>query len=348
MSVGVIDRAGDAAADGWNHGRIDAIRDVTPTIREFTISLDRVPTCAPGSHLKVQVAAEGRSDHRSYSVVGATGTTVRIAVKRQPDSRGGSAYMWTLSIGDAIAVAAPRCDFPLTHGAPHYLLLAGGVGITPMVAMAEQLAKRGASLRMVYAARSAEEFAYRLELSELLGDRLALFAADEGQSVNIATEIDRLPADGELYMCGPLGLMEAVRHAWEAAGRPRGKLRYETFGSSGSHPVQSFTVKVPRLNAEILVRENESMLDALEAAGVEVVFECRRGECGLCAIQIVELEGAVDHRDVFFSARQHRENTQLCACVSRIAGGSVTIDPAWRGDDAFAFASTNTIDGEHV
>jgi ferredoxin-NADP reductase len=348
MSAGILDRATPAAADGWNHGRIDGIRDVTPTIREFTIALERVPTCAPGSHLKVQVAADGRQDHRSYSVVGATGTAIRIAVKRQPDSRGGSAYMWTLGLGDAIAVATPRCDFPLTHGAPHYLLLAGGVGITPMVAMAEQLAKRGADMRMIYAARSTEEFAYREELGELLGDRLALFAADQGTSIDIAAEIESLPADGELYMCGPLGLMEAVRNAWEVAGRPRGKLRYETFGSSGSHPVQAFTVKVPRMNAEVLVRENESMLDALEAAGVEVVFECRRGECGLCAIQIIEVDGQVDHRDVFFSARQHRENKQICACVSRVAGGSITIDPAWRGDDAFAFQNNIHITGERV
>ncbi|WP_242098599.1 PDR/VanB family oxidoreductase [Sphingomonas sp. CROZ-RG-20F-R02-07] len=327
-----------ATADGWTAGRVDAIRDVTPTIREIAIALDRVPTCAPGSHLKVRVVADGRDDYRSYSVVGATPTGLRIAVKRQPDSRGGSAYMWTLSPGDGIAVAAPRCDFPLSHGAPHYLLLAGGVGITPMLAMAEQLARRGANLRMVYAARSDDEFAYREELTALLGERLALFAADRGEIVDIAAEIDRLPADGELYMCGPLGLMEAVRHAWEAAGRPRGNLRYETFGSSGSHPVRAFTVKVPRMNAEVLVRENESMLDALEAAGVEVVFECRRGECGLCAIRIVAADGPVDHRDVFLSARQHAENTQICACVSRVAGGSITIDPAYRGDDAFAFA----------
>lgn len=95
---------------------------------------------------------------------------------------------------------------------------------------------------------------------------------------------------------------------------------------------------MPRLAAEVRVRENESMLDALENAGVGVVFECRRGECGLCAVDIVATDGEIDHRDVFFSARQHAENRRMCACVSRIANGSVTIDPAWRGDDAFVAA----------
>ena len=331
---------------GWQSGRVTSIRDVTPTIREFGIVLGRAAACPPGSHVKVQVDLGGRIDQRSYSVVGQEGSTLRIAVKRQPESRGGSAYMWRLRSGDALALAPPRCDFPLMHGAPHYLLLAGGVGITPMVAMAAQLAGRGTDVRMVYAARSAGEFAYGEELAGVLGDRLALFASDRGEQIDIADEIRRMHPDGELYMCGPLGLMEAVRGAWEEAGRPRAKLRYETFGSSGSHAAKAFTVKVPRLGAEVLVRENESMLDALEAAGVEVVFECRRGECGLCAVEIVEAEGEMDHRDVFLSSRQHRENRQMCACVSRVAGGSVTIEPAWRGDDAFAFAGPELSMGE--
>lgn len=329
--------AGAASNGPWTEARVAAIRDVTPTIREFTLGMEDIRACPPGSHLRVRVDLGDRQDHRSYSVVETDGAVLRIAVKLQPESRGGSAFMWGLTVGDTLAVDAPRCDFPLTYGAPHYLLLAGGVGITPMVAMARQLAARGAALRMVYAARSSEEFAYRRELEDLLGERLALYPSDGETALDLAAEIDRLPSDGELYMCGPLGLMEAVRQAWEAAGRPRAKLRYETFGSSGSHRAEAFTVKVPRLGAEVVVRENESMLDALEAAGVEVVFECRRGECGLCAVDIVEAEGVVDHRDVFLSARQHRENRQMCACVSRVAGGCVTIDPAWRGDGAFAF-----------
>lgn len=326
------------ANQGWLPAELVATRDLTPTIREFTISTSRALACPPGSHLKVRIDTAGRDDFRSYSVVDYAAGIVRIAVKRQPESRGGSAHMWSLHPGAQLDIAPPRCDFPLTAGAAHYLLVAGGVGVTPMVAMAEQLAKRGNSLRMVYAARSADEFAYRDELQALLGERLELFAADTGEMLDIAAEIDALPADAELYMCGPFGLMEAVRHAWDAAGRPRAGLRYETFGSSGNYAAQAFTVKVPRLGVQVLVRENESMLDALENAGVGVVFECRRGECGLCSVDIVATDGDVDHRDVFFSARQHAENRRMCVCVSRIANGSVTIDPAWRGDDAFVAA----------
>jgi ferredoxin-NADP reductase len=322
----------------WITAQVTATRNVTPTIREISIALNQTLSCPPGSHIKVRFTAGGRDDLRSYSVVSADTGRVRIAVKLQPESRGGSAYMWSLEPGSVLEIAPPRCDFPLTSGAPHYLLFAGGVGVTPLVAMAEHLVTSGASARMLYAARNSAEFAFRDELEAMLGDRLTLFADDRGEKLDIAAEIDRLPPDGELYICGPLGLMEAVRRAWSDAGRPQARLRFETFGSSGRFEAQPFIVKVPRLKTEVLIRENESMLDALEAAGVEVIFECRRGECGLCAIDILELDGDVDHRDVFFSAHQHAENRRICACVSRVANGSVTIDPAWRGDGAFIAA----------
>ena len=131
-------------------------------------------------------------------------------------------------------------------------------------------------------------------------------------------------------MCGPIGLLEAAQAAWRAGGRPPGRLRYETFGSSGRCPAEDFTVHVPRLGKQVLVPRGATMLDALEAAGVGVLWDCRRGECGLCAVEVLAVEGAIDHRDVFLSARQRGEGRKMCACVSRVAGGSVTIDPAYR------------------
>lgn len=320
----------------WMAAHVSAIRDVSPTIREILVELDHIPPCPPGSHIKVRLTAGGRDDYRSYSVVSARPGQIRIAVKLQSESRGGSVHMWSLAPGSALEIAPPLCDFPLTLGAPCYLLLAGGVGVTPLVSMAEHLAKSGASVRMVYTARSVAEFAFRDELEAVLGNRLVLFADGLSENLDLAREIGLLPPGGELYMCGPLGLMDAVRRAWTDAGRPQAGLRYETFGSSGRFAAQAFTVRVPRLGREVVVRENESMLDALEAAGIEVISECRRGECGLCAVEIVGCDGDVDHRDVFFSERQHTENRRMCACVSRAANGGVTIDPAWRGDHAFA------------
>ncbi|WP_207482819.1 2Fe-2S iron-sulfur cluster-binding protein, partial [Arenibaculum pallidiluteum] len=137
---------------------------------------------------------------------------------------------------------------------------------------------------------------------------------------------------GELYVCGPIGLLEAARRAWQDSGRPVDGLRFETFGSSGRHAAEAFRVCIPRLGREVEVPRNQSMLEALEAAGVEMIYDCRRGECGLCAVRILEVEGEIDHRDVFFSERQKAANQHMCTCVSRAVRGAVTIDTADRMD----------------
>lgn len=111
----------------------------------------------------------------------------------------------------------------------------------------------------------------------------------------------------------------AISAAWSAAGRPQVNLRFETFGNSGRYAPEEFVVRVPRLGIEMTVPPNSTMLDALEAAGAEVMYDCRRGVCGLCEVKILEVAGVVDHRDVFLSQRQQQRGRTLCACVTRVA-----------------------------
>ena len=210
--------------------------------------------------------------------------------------------------------------------------MAGGIGITPIVGMAQVLARRGEKFRLYYCGRSRREMAFLLELFERLGDRLEIFAADEGHRLNIAEAIAGLARDTELYLCGPMRLLDAARQAWAGAGRPATLLRYETFANSGRHAPERFWVRVPSHGVEIVVPENKTMLDALNEAGVEVMWDCLRGECGLCAVDIVEVNGEIDHRDVFLSDHQKQENTKLCTCVSRAFGGGVVIDTGYRPD----------------
>ena len=317
----------------WVESQVVAVSDLTPTVREIQLLSPSIGSCAPGAHINVQIMVDGRPDHRSYSVVRQLdGGGVVIAVKLLPDSRGGSRYMWTLQPGARLMITPPACDFELTFGAQEYLLIAGGIGITPIIRMAEALIGRGHPVTMIYAARTREELAYIDVLQDVLSTRLQVYVAEEGKFLNATEEIARLHQEAELYICGPLGLMDAVRKAWAESGRTIARLHYETFGSSGRFAPQEFTVKVPRLGVEVVVPRDRSMLDVLSEAGVEVLFDCRRGECGLCAMDITDLAGEIDHRDVFFSEEQHEQNKRMCACVSRIAGGTVTVDPAWRGD----------------
>ncbi len=202
--------------------------------------------------------------------------------------------------------------------------------MTPVYAHARALARAGAAFRLAYAVRRREDLALAAELRAMIGDRLQTFVSAEGERIDLAGEFGRLPHDGEAYVCGPVRMLEAARRAWRDAGRPPERLRFETFGAGGGLPTTAFRVRIPRLGKEIDVPETRTMLEALEDAGVEMISDCRKGECGLCAMPILAVDGVVDHRDVFFSDEEKAAGARLCSCVSRVCGGSITLDTADR------------------
>ena len=313
-------------------GVVRATRNLTPAIRLIEIEpTDGFVPPTPGSHIDFSVMIGDRPDVRSYSVVGSCADGIyRIAVKQLEASRGGSAYMWSLAVGSRLPHSAPGNHFGLALGRPDYLLLAGGIGITPIFSHAHALAHAGVRFRLIYASRSQSDLALAEELREQIGDRLEIVLSEERGRVDIAGEIAKLDAEGEFYVCGPIGMLEAAKQAWAASGRPKDRLRFETFGASGRWPAVPFTLKIPRLGKEIHVPATQSMLDALEAGGVEMIFDCLRGECGLCALPILGVVGVVDHRDVFFSEAEKAANVKLCTCVSRVYGSEITLDTADR------------------
>lgn len=317
----------------WTEAFVQSTRDVTPTVREITLrpAAGAAPH-APGSHLQVQVLVAGKPQTRSYSLVGLPDPQVwRIAVKRLDDGKGGSLAMWRLAPGDRLQVTGPQNHFHMDLTAPAYLLVAGGIGITPLVLMAQTLKSRGARMRMVYGARTPEELAYADVLAPVLGDALHTHASGNGAHIDFAAEIGALPAGAQMYLCGPVGMLDAARRAWAHAGRPPANLRYETFGSSGRFAPQAFRVLVPRHQLDITVPADCSMLDALDQAGIMTIFDCRRGECGLCAMNVLAVDGEIDHRDVFLSDHEKDEGHSICACVSRVVG-TITLDSAYRPD----------------
>jgi ferredoxin-NADP reductase len=319
----------------WHPATVRAHRDLSPTVREFEIRPEGgVRPWTVGSHLNVQVPIDGRAETRSYSLVGLPGDAevYRIAVKLAAPSRGGSRHLWSLETGAELNVGEPNNHFELPLTAKQYLLVAGGIGVTPIVGMAQMLSERGADVRMLYAARSAAEFALKDVLDAALGDRLKTFADDADQRIAFADEIARLHPDALLLMCGPLPMLDAVRAAWAQTSRPPANLRFETFGNSGAVANEAFWVKLPRHGALLQVPADRTLLDVLNDAGIDTLFDCRRGECGLCAVDVVEAHGRIDHRDVFLSAHEKQANQRLCACVSRVSGGGLVLDSAYRPD----------------
>jgi len=312
---------------------VERITDLSPTIREFELRpLGGALSWAPGSHLTVGVGATG-SETRTYSLVGLPQAgSYRIAVKRLMPGKGGSRFMWSLAPGDQVPIGRPRNYFPLPLQAPQVLLVAGGIGITPLLGMAQTLAATQVNVAMRYAAASREELVYLQPLREALGDRLQTFTGEDGQRLDLDAEVAALPADAYLLACGPLSLLNAARGAWSEAGRPVNRLRFETFGTTGNRPEEPFWIQVDGVDGRITVDVDRSMLDALNLAGIETLYDCLRGECGLCAVDILRIEGEVDHRDVFLSENEKRANQRICTCVSRVTGGGVVIDSGFRDD----------------
>jgi vanillate O-demethylase ferredoxin subunit len=234
--------------------------------------------------------------------------------------------MWGLQAGARLLISTPENHFGLAHGRPEYLLVAGGIGITPIFTMAAALAREQASFRVLYGFRRRGDAALAEDLQAQLGGRLALYCDADGARLDLGAEIARLHPAGELYVCGPIGLLEAAKRVWRESGRPVDQLRFETFGASGRFASEPFRVRIPRLGLELEVPQNRTLLETLEAAGVEMIYDCRRGECGLCALAVLDVEGEIDHRDVFFNDEQKASNRKLCTCVSRAVGGALTLD----------------------
>jgi ferredoxin-NADP reductase len=322
----------------WQLAIVVATEDVTPTVRQFTLRpLNLLATqWSSGAHLQVQVDINGQPQTRHYSLVGTSDASHwRIAVKRMEGGRGGSAAMWALQVGDKLPVSGPYNHFALDVSAPAYLLIAGGIGVTPLVQMAQHLAAHSKGkttpVRMLYGARTLDELAFEDVLREALGDRLQTCVAARGENIDFQAEIAALPPKAQLYTCGPVPMLEAIRSAWLAAGRRLADLRFETFGSSGNYAAQAFRVKVPRHQLDIMVPVDMTLLEALENAGIDTISDCRRGECGLCALDVVEVQGELDHRDIFLSNHEKKQNNRICVCVSR-AVGTITLDSAWRAE----------------
>jgi ferredoxin-NADP reductase len=317
--------------------RVAAVRALSPSVREIHFDAPPGLQWSPGAHLRVHLPLpDGRRELRRYSLLGRPrpGAPWRIAVKRVPASRGGSAFMHGLQVGQQVAAQAPVNHFELPPGRRATWIVAGGIGITPLLGHALTLAApQAADLRMDYAVHDAQDLVYESELRAALGDRLHTHASSRGERLDVAARIAALPPDAQALACGPVRLIEAVREAWAAAGRAPQRLRFETFGTSGHAASEPFWVAVPRHGLRFEVPADRSLLDTLQDHGVACLADCLRGECGLCTVDVLDLQGRVDHRDVFMSDAEHRRNDKLCACVSRVTGGGVVIDSAWRPDD---------------
>ncbi|MET4538641.1 ferredoxin-NADP reductase [Arthrobacter bambusae] len=320
----------------WQLGRVVEAADVATDIRRIVFEPSLPKKAEPGAHIDLKVALGGEKQKRSYSVVESSedGRRLAISVFKARASRGGSVFMHELKVGDVLEITQPLQNFPLRVGAQRYVLLAGGIGVTAIMNMAKVLKSLKADYTFVYAGRNRASMAYLSELQELHGANIIVHVDEDGGTLDVAKLVTGVDEVTELYMCGPIRLMDAVRRAWNQSELSLPNLRYETFGNSGWYDPEEFIVEIPRLAVRAMVGQGRSMLEALEDAGVDMMFDCRKGECGLCEVRVLGLDGAIDHRDVFYSERQQKATQKMCCCVSRAvtsaSGGRIDAD-AHRG-----------------
>jgi vanillate O-demethylase ferredoxin subunit len=288
-----------------------------------------LPAFTAGAHIDVQLPG-GLT--RQYSLCNSPLEVHRYvnAVLRDPASRGGSqAVHEAVHEGDMLTISVPKNHFALASDAKRHLLLAGGIGVTPLLAMAEQLSAQGAAFDLHYCARSKSRAAFVQRMAD------AQFAshvhghwddAPEQPAFDVTALLKQPEAGVHVYVCGPKGFMDLVLSTARSAGWPEAQLHCEFFGADVVHLASdaAFTVKIASTGQEIQVPADQTVVQALQHAGVDIPIACEQGVCGTCLTRV--LEGIPDHKDMYLTPEEQAANDQFLPCCSRSKSARMVLD----------------------
>ncbi|MDE1181027.1 PDR/VanB family oxidoreductase [Paraburkholderia sp.] len=309
--------------------RVERIDALTPAIRRLLlVPIDgaQLPAFSAGAHIGLQVPIDGRTQRRAYSLVNAPDHTghYEIAVQLEASGSGGSRWVHALETGAELEVSTPRNDFPLDAATQHALLIAGGIGITPILAMALALEATGTAYALHYAARDAASMAYRADVLALPAATCWLDGGEPRNGMPLASTIGAPQAGRHLYVCGPRPLIDAVLAQASTLGWPDAQVHSELFTAAQDETGNSgFEVVLKASNVTLNVTADQTILDAMIEAGLDPLYDCRRGDCGVCTTQVID--GTPDHRDICLSS-QDRERGDFCPCVSRTKSSRLVLD----------------------
>ncbi|MBO9650413.1 MAG: oxidoreductase [Variovorax sp.] len=285
-----------------------------------------LPAFTAGAHIDLQLPGDLQ---RSYSLVNDPSERHRyvIAVDRAAESRGGSAWMHgTPRPGDGFASSVPVNDFPLYEDAPLSIFIAGGIGITPFMAMAARLNALGRAWRLHYAVRSRQRAAYVQELNALDHSGAAVnlhCTSEDKERPDIAAIVREAPAESHLYCCGPNGMLDAFGSA--CSGLPPHRVHLERFSASQTAATDGgYEVRLARSGKTLNVEAGRTLLDTLLDAGVTVQYSCSQGICGTCCTPV--LEGRPDHRDDYLTHEEKAANQAMMVCCSGSLSPRLVLD----------------------
>lgn len=317
--------------------RISSIESATGFIKLLRLASaenSTLPGFPPGAHIQIELPSGANitsgGTWRSYSLINfdptfdttAPAREYVIGIRREDEGRGGSLYIHhSFKVGDVVNVRVPTNNFPLTPH-PGALLLGGGIGVTPIISIASELARLHFRFDFHYSGRSTDQLAFIDTLKSLFGDQLHLHSDDDDATrLDIAQLLNSHNPSQPIYVCGPKGMIDAVISIAENLGWAKTDIHYELFTESAAQEGdQPFEVELKSSGKTITVPADESLLETLEANGVDMMYDCRSGYCGLCSV--IVLAGEIDHRDTYLSADDQAKGDVMQACISRAKPGS--------------------------
>lgn len=300
---------------------------LSPDTTDFTFEITegRFQGLEAGAHVDVHL---GDDLVRQYSIWSWSldGRLLNVAVKREESGRGGSLAMHALEEGAIVEIGGPRNHFKLQPGDRYVTLIAGGIGATPLVAMARELLNAGRDFQVVYLVRSKEYAAMDAKFRALgLDEWYRLHCDDMDGQFDLPALMRSLPVDSDIYTCGPEPMLNAVLDASSALRG--GAIHFERFAAATDVDhggTGSFEVQLGSNGVVYEIGADETILEVLRANGVPVEFGCSEGLCGSCMVDVIE--GEVDHRDGILTPEEQATNSYMCTCVSRAKGKRLVLD----------------------
>lgn len=334
----VSDPVPEVLGDGELELTITGIRQLTPRVRSYELMApdgSDLPVFTAGAHLQIPVQlSDGEVIIRHYSICSnpARRDRYRIAVLREDDGSGGSvAVHRTFELGLRLRCSLPQNHFALhacpansSNRADSSVLIAGGIGITPILAMAQTLKLQGQMMQLHYAGRSLNEMAFHQQLQAEMGDALTLYSSADQQRLDIERILSTASEDAMFYICGPARLLDAVVDTANRLKIDPQRVRFERFTAAPIVDAKPIQLTLSRSGKTIEVPADETVLDAMLEAGVDAAFGCKAGNCKSCAVKV--LEGEPDHRDSALSVEEREQGRLICPCVSRASSEHLVLD----------------------
>ena len=314
--------------------KIDVVVDAVTPLNELVTRFDfsradgkAFPTFSAGAHSVIEMQDGELARLNPYSLMSDPANTSQysISVRRDDVGRGGSLYMHQqVKVGDQMRMSYPINLFSLDLRAKKQIFVAGGIGITPFLAMIAQLESMNGNWELHYSCRSLALASYAEELQSKYGHRVHVYLDDQSQAIDLDRLLTHQPVGSHFYVCGPAPMIRWALQSAQNAGWPADCLHSEEFLAPQSG--LPFRVRLCQSELTVEVGANESLLEAIERAGVEAPYLCRGGACGQCETAVVEHDGEFDHRDHWLEPDEHRSGKKIMPCVSRFIGETLVLD----------------------